>query len=128
MRIRPWHFAIESQNMNQRELLSAAAVAVGVPLSGSVAVDETNKNQLPLIVVSTKRRLNQAQQRQAEENLDAQAKRNDCRIIFFSDCDHIEIASSSQAKCGFTERMGDYSISVFGQSMEDIDKWRPKMT
>lgn len=128
--------------MNRREVLTSIAAVAGAPLSVTVATDKSGLAkvsaaaesspmiihhwQRPLIVAHTARRLTTVNCEQIRRDLDSEGDRHGCSIVFVPDCDGITVPGASNAKYGFTEKLGDYSLSVFCQTADELREWMTK--
>lgn len=108
--------------MNRREVIAAMIGAVSLPVAAKAAVVGNGNSQKPLIILHTQMRLTAEQSGQLTENARLQADQCGCEVLFCHGVDGIEVANR---KYGFKETLGEYSVSGFFDTSEEMALWFP---
>ena len=115
--------------MNRRAILQAA-VAAAMPFSAvktGVAISCEEHRETTLVFVFTQQKMTPAQINQTQNYLGLFEDKLDCQFFVMPDCEGMAIVPGvGAAKYGATEKMGDYSFSVFCQTAEELEQWMPK--
>lgn len=112
--------------MNRREVLESAVAALPLSLSKPSVAVACEEHAKPLVIVFTSERMTDESLAVMKHRLEKDCKEIDVRFLVVPSCDGVVIAPvPGSAKYGFTEKLGDYSLSVFCQTAEEMDEWMP---
>lgn len=79
----------------------------------------------PLIIIRVTRRLSDQQRQQIEARLHAEGERCNCIFTLIDDAASVTVVGEHAHRYGFTEKIGEHSLSVFCQTADELREWLP---